>query len=279
MDANMDAGACESPAPPSPPQELITRIRDALGNKSSQDRGQEKLEAAIMWTFLWHKTTPGLLRVLLGVKAAGSATQYARKGIVQLVQTAQVRGGTAVMLTEDGVAMAEEMFPELSGRYDTRWTSVPPRLLIHDLVAQFCVLEVMGKYPVIRYLPEHAAGRADTAGDKRFDCRIWLEGAHLPTALEFERTSKRPGVELDRTLFAVASALERNEIAGVLYYFANPRLADIYRETLESPLPVWKKDQSAGKWIATEERWQVPQRIQQRFKWLVRTGILRRFIR
>lgn len=278
MVANMDASACESPTPPSPPKELVTRIRDALGDKSSHERGQEKLEAAIMWTFLWHKTTPRLLRILLGVKAAGSATQYARKGVVQLVQTAQIRGGRAVMLTEDGVAMAEEMFPELAGRYDPRWTSVPPRLLIHDLAAQLCVLEVMAKYPVVRYLPEHAAGRADTAGVKRFDCRIWLKGAQLPTALEFERTSKRPGVELDRTLFAVASALERNEIAGVLYYFANSRLADIYREALESPLPVWQKDQSAGKWVATGERWAVPQRIQQRFKWLVRPGILRRFV-
>lgn len=279
MDAKMDASAREGQAPPSPSKELITRIRDALGDKSSQERGQEKLEAAIMWTFLWHKTTPRLLRVLLGVKAAGSAGQYSRKGVLQRISTTQVRGGTVVMLTEDGVAMAEEMFPELAGAYDTRWTSVPPRLLIHDLAAQLCVLEVMGKYPVIRYLPEHAAGRADTAGDKRFDCRIWLKGAQLPTAVEFERTSKRPGVELDRTLFAVASALERNEIAGVLYYFANSRVADIYRETLENPLRVWEKDRSAGKWIATGERWQVPQRIQQRFKWLVRPGIHRRFMR
>ena len=278
MDINMDARAGDRATPPNANKELIARIRDALGEKSSQERGQEKLDAAIAWTFLWHKTTPGLLRALLGVKAAGSATQYERRGIINIYKTTSVRGGRVIMLSDDGVALAEEMFPELAGRYDTRWSSVRPQLLIHDLAAQMCVQEVMAKHAVRRYIPEHVAGRADGFGDKRFDCQIWLDEARLPTGIEFERTSKRPGVELDRMLHAAAQAVERNEVAGILFFFSNRRVADDYKTALEDPLRLWEKDQSAGKWVATGERWQVPERIQQRFKWLVRPGILRRFM-
>lgn len=278
MDLNMDARAGDRATPPNAKMELVARIRDALGTKSPQERGLEKLEAAIGWTFLWHKTTPALLRALLGVKAAGSATQYSRRGIVNIYTTTVVRGSRVLLLSDDGVALAEETFPELAGRYDTRWSSVRPQLLIHDLAVQMCVLEVMAKHAVSRYIPEHVAGRADGSGDKRFDCQIWLDEAHLPTGIEFERTSKRPGVELDRTLHAAAQAVERNEVAGILFFFSNRRVADDYKKALADPLRLWERDQNAGKWVATGERWQVPERIQQRFKWLVRPGILRRFM-
>jgi hypothetical protein len=179
------------------------------------------------------------------------------------------------MLTETGLALAEGMFPQFIGHYDARWASVRPQLLVHDLMVQVAVLGVMGKRPVAEFWPEHVAGVADTTGHKRADCRLQFDGGLLPTALEVERTSKKPGQELDRSLLASARAVEKNEVAGQIFIFVNKAVADLYNATLSKPLRLWAKSESAGKWVPTGKHWQVPTAIQDRFQWLVRPDLMR----
>lgn len=256
-------------------QPLVMRIRDALGNQTPMERGEVKTQRAIEWLFLWHKSSPGLLRRAVGVQADGYASQLERRGLVRVYRTPSLRGGRIVMLTETGLALAEGMFPQFIGSYDTRWSSVRPQYLVHDLMVQVAVLDVMDKRRVVEIWPEHVAGVADTTGHKRADCRILFEGASLPTGIEVERTSKKPGQELDRSLLATARAVERNEVVGQICIFVNKAVADLYKATLSKPLRLWAKEEPAGKWAPTGGHHLVLPAIQDRIQWVVRKDLMR----
>lgn len=142
-------------------------------------------------------------------------------------------------------------------------------------MVQVAVLGVMDKRRIAQFWPEQVAGVADTAGHKRSDCRILFDGSSLPTGMEVERTSKKPGQELDRSLLAAARAVEKNEVAGQIFIFVNKAVADLYKATLSKPLRLWAKGEPAGKWVPIGKCWQVPMAIQDRFQWLVRPDLMR----
>jgi hypothetical protein len=275
MDDDMEAPKSNTCDVRRPGQLLVMRIRNALGDQTPKERGEVKADIAIRWLFLWHKSTPGLLRRAVGIQADGYANQLERHQLVRIYKTPSIRGGRVVMLSEDGLALAEGMFPQFIGHYDARWSSVRPQYLVHDCMVQVAVLSVMDKRRIAEIWPEHVAGIADKAGHKRADCRILFEGASLPTAIEVERTSKTPGQELDRSLLASARAVERNEVAGQIFIFLNKAVADLYNATLSKPLRLWAKNESAGKWVPTGKHWQVPAAIQDRFQWAVRPDLMR----
>ncbi|MFO1313085.1 MAG: hypothetical protein U1F41_13575 [Burkholderiales bacterium] len=254
-------------------EQLVRRIRESLAGQSAQERAAQNREAALRWLFLWHKSTPGLLRRAVRVGRPGYAAQLERAGLIGIYKTPAVRGGRVVMLTEDGLALAEAMFPEFIGRYDTRWASVKARLLVHDLMTQVLVLEAMAKREVAEFWPEHVAGAADVNGGKRSDCRILFVGSALPTAVEIERNAKS-GYELDRSLMGAARAVHRNEVSGHVYTFLHQATADHYRKTLASPLPYWERQLPANRWVRTGEHWSVPLEIQARFKFIVRRDLM-----
>lgn len=250
-------------------EQLVRRIRESLAGQSAQERAAQNREAALRWLFLWHKSTPGLLRRAVRVGRPGYAAQLERAGLISIYKTPAVRGGRVVMLTEDGLALAEAMFPEFIGRYDTRWSSVKPRVLIHDLMVQMIVLEAMAKKEVTEFWPEHVAGVADVNGGKRSDCRILFVGSTLPTAVEIERSAKS-GYELDRSLMAAAQAVRKNEVSGHVFVFQHQATAEHYRKTLASPLPYWVRQMPANRWVKTGEHWSVPPEIQARFTFIIR---------
>ncbi|MFO1398117.1 MAG: hypothetical protein U1F48_13735 [Burkholderiales bacterium] len=278
MEHDMDLPNASASIPPSKPAELIQRIRSSLGDCLPAERGHEKRDAALRWLFLFHKSTPGLIRQVVGVQAAGYAAQLGRRNLTKTYLTDSVRGARVVMLTDLGLSVAEGMFPEHIGTYDTRWTSVRQQFLVHDLMAQKELLHVMDKHPVHRFLPERLAGRGDRSAGKRPDIQIWFPDGHLPFNLEIERTSKNIGYELDRALYASARAVHRNEVAGVIYVFINDPVAELYKRTLTAPLPLWKKDEASAKWALTGKSWQVPAEIQERFQWIVRPELLHHFM-
>lgn len=258
-------------------EQRVMRIRSSLAGQSAQERAAENREAALRWLFLWHKSTPGLLHRAVGVQRPGYASQLVKARLVSVYKTPSIRGGRVVMLTEDGLSLAEGMFPEFIGRYDTRWTSVKARMLVHDLMVQVAVLDVMAKKEVVGYWPEHVAGAADVNGGKRSDCRVTFAGGTLPTAFEIERTAKS-GHELHRWLTAAARAVQKNEVLGQVFIFLNEATAKLYRETLANPLPYWEREMPAAKWVTTGDCWRVPKEIQARFQFVVRphlmTGLL-----
>ena len=253
MDHNMDPTTTDFPTPP-----LVMRIRDALGSESPQARGEQKLAAALQWLFSFHKTSPGILRQVVGVQAAGYARQLQRRGLVEIYQTTSLRGGLVVMLTTTGVALAEGLLPEFAGRYDPRWSSVRPQLLVHDLACQVALLSIRRKTKVYRYLPEHLAGLADTTGVKRADIMVWLTPdtpgqLWTPWGIEVERTAKRIGQELDTTLVRAARAVERNRVVGQIFVFINEPVLRLYQTTLAKPLPLWEKDRVSGCLLYTSD--------------------------
>ena len=254
-------------------EQLIRRIRESLGEQSAQERAAENREAALRWLFLWHKSTPGLLSRAVGIARSGYALQLKKSHLVTINPTSSVRGGSVVMLTENGLALAEGMFPNFIGRYDTRWTSVKTQVLVHDLMVQVAVLDVMAKRTVVEFWPEHVAGAADVKGGKRSDCRITFTGSTLPTAFEIERTAKS-GYELDRSLTAAARAVERNEVLGQVFIFLHEASATYYRDTLARPLPQWERAMPAARWVKTGEYWKVPAEIQARFQFIVRRDLM-----
>lgn len=278
MEHDMDLPDANASIPPSGSGELIHRIRNSLGDCSPQKRGREKREAALRWLFLFHKSTPGLIREVVGIEADGYATQLARRNLTRTYLTDAVRGARVVMLTDLGLSVAEGMFPEYIGTYDTRWTSVRQQFLVHDLMAQKELLHVMDKHPVHRFLPERLAGQGDRSAGKRPDIQLWFPGGHLPFNLEIERTTKNIGYELDRALYASARAVHRNEVAGVIYVFINQAVAELYKKTLTAPLRLWKKEESSAKWMLTGKHWQVPAEIQERFQWVIRPELLHHFM-
>jgi hypothetical protein len=278
MGHDMDPPNAPASIQPSRPSELIHRIRSSLGDRSPPERGREKREAALRWLFLFHKSTPGLIRQVVGIEADGYASQLGRRNLTRTYLTDSVRGGRVVMLTDLGLSVAEGMFPEHIGTYDTRWTSVRQQFLVHDLMAQKELLHVMDKHPVHRFLPERLAGQGDRLAGKRPDIQVWFLDGQLPFNLEIERTTKSMGYELDRALYASARAVHRNEVAGVIYVFVNESVAELYKRTLKAPLRLWKKDDASAKWVHTGKYWQVPAEIQERFQWIIRPELLYHFM-
>ena len=251
------------------------QIKARLAGQSPQERGREKAELALGWLALFHKSSPGIIRQVVGVASSGYSAKLVRSGLAKDITAPTIRSGKAVMLTADGLNIAEKLYPEHLGQYNVDPSSVSHSTLKHDLAVQLGMIALIDRLNVRSILPERLIP-GHVQGEKRPDALFWLEDTSddLPLAFELELTGKKPGRERDMALAAVVRALREDRYEMVIYMTDSQAIIDAYRKVLAETIPLWTKNRRSGKWELTGATIRATEDVLSRIEWICRPRLL-----
>lgn len=250
-------------------------IKARLAGQSPRQRGREKQQLALEWLILFHKATPGIIRQVVGATASGYAAKLVRAGLAKYSTAPTLRSGKVIMLTADGIYLAERLQPDHMGKYNLDASSLSHATLKHDLAVQLGILAIMDRLVVKSVLPERLIP-STVPGDKRPDAVFWLDDptVELPLALEMELTGKKPGRERDMALAAVVNALIEDRYEMVVYMTDSQAIIDAYLAVLMESIPLWVKNRRSGKWELTGETVTATEDVLARIEWICRPRLL-----
>lgn len=241
------------------------------------ERGREKKALVLEWIYRWHKTAAPLIQELLGTSQRDYLLRLAKQGLVKSVDAPSMPIGKIWMLTKDGVAEALDTAGEAL-LYDLSPTSIDYADLRHDLAAQRAVLSYRKLGKLTKVIPERLLG-ADLPGKKRPDAIATYtedDGTSHTFAFEIELTPKKER-ELDLAILSAARQLKHKEVDMVIYFAKSEALLTNYKQVVNSPLNLWKKNPTTKKWEVTDKRL-LPDAITGAFDWEHAPDILKGFI-
>jgi len=251
-------------------------IRAALNGQSPRQRGRDKRVVAAGWTFLFHATTSGIVKQLLKLNKGGYAARLIEQGVLKRVSAPCLRSGKIYMLTPDGISLAEKVYPDFLGTYNTDPSSIHYSRLKHDLAAQLAVLGLMSRFDVSAVIPERLLGAQDVPGGKRPDVVLLLddEEDYGSIWLEMELNAKKIGRERDMALIAVVNAAKADESRLIVYVTDSPAIEEAYRSALSEAIPVWKRGKRSTRWELTGETVTASEEVLERIEFVCRPNLL-----
>lgn len=241
------------------------------------ERGREKKSLVLEWIYRWHKTAAPLIQELLGTSQRDYLLRLAKQGLVKSVDAPSMPIGKIWMLTKDGIAEALDATGEALP-YDLSPTSIDYADLRHDLAAQRAVLSYRKFGKLTKVIPERLLG-ADLPGKKRPDAIATYaddDGTPHTYAFEIELTPKKER-ELDQAILSAARQLKHKEVDLVIYFARSLALLANYKQAVNSPLNLWKKNPTTRKWEVTDTR-SLPEAIMASFEWEHAPDILKGFM-
>jgi hypothetical protein len=210
------------------------------GGLSPHARFHQKKLSVLIWLYLWHHSTTGMIVEVCRVEP-GFPADLARRGLVRSFDTPTLLGRQGWMLTADGIATAMAETGALL-EYDEDLAAIVHRTLRHDLAVQ----RVVAGLSYRSFTPAEHTNFGFSEGVKRPDAVVVLADGPR-AAIECELTKKR-GRELDRSLWALAQLLEQGNADVVFYVSQSPALLQAYEAIIRKPLNEWRFDRAAGRW-------------------------------
>jgi len=210
--------------------------------------GRAKRDRVLAWLYAFRCSTSALLSEACKVERSYPA-ELKRRGFLRSFDTPHLLARHAWMLTEDGLAYAQQM-AAVSTAYDLNPATVDHRTLRHDLAVQ----RVVGALRPSLYLPARMMGK-DFPATKRPDCFVSLDDTQglVPAGnhfIETELTPKKDGRELDQALLNGIRSVDEDRCDTVVYVSQSHSLLAHYRHYLTNShgLFRWKYDKETGKW-------------------------------
>jgi hypothetical protein len=210
--------------------------------------GRAKRDRVLAWLYAFRFSTSAVLSDTCKVERSYPA-ELKRLGFLRPFDTPHLLARHAWMLTEDGLAYAQQM-AAVCAAYDLNPATVDHRTLRHDLAVQ----RVVGALRPSLYIPARMMGK-DFPAIKRPDCYVRLEDTQGPVPagrhfIETELTPKKDGRELDQALLNGIRSVDDDRCDTVVYVSQSHSLLDHYRRYLTDPRGMfrWQYDKDSGKW-------------------------------
>jgi len=214
--------------------------RAMLNGKSPQARASEKIQLALGWLGLFHYSTEGLIKQVLGITGgSGFMKKLAERKLVKAVPAFSISSSKVWILSPAGLVDAGMA----TGR-DLRYPHNPERIsgnyLKHNLLVQ---------QAIIPYLPAIPRGIQSIMPARLLSTNYWSEAipdvifshAQTPdgitrTALEIELTYKKPS-EIESKFETLRVIFDREPTVQVRWLFPSMAMKESYRKIWETGDP------------------------------------------
>lgn len=210
--------------------------------------GRAKRDRVLAWLYAFRYSTSAVLSDACKVERSYPA-ELKRRGLLRSFDTPHLLARHAWILTDDGLAYAQQM-AAVSAAYDLNPATVDHRTLRHDLAVQ----RVVGALHPSLYISARMMGK-DFPATKRPDCFVALDDTQGPVPagnhfIETELTPKKDGRELDQALLSGMRAVDEGRCDTIVYVSQSHSLLDHYRHylTKRDGLFRWIYDKESGKW-------------------------------
>lgn len=240
-----------------------------LAGKSPQQRGQQKLHAALSWVYRWGWSSPTVLEQVGGAKRSGLAARLVRAGLLTATRTEAggVLAGvpvTYLTLTAAGLQEVERLRTVLLP-YSLDPSRVKQTQLRHDHLAQQLTISRLAGGQIVDFQTERELAVMSKAGVKQPDV-VWHLDDGLKMGIEVELSSKW-GRDLDGFVAGCVCALvgPMRSLNAIALFTDSPAILSRYQEAMTPgrQFGVWHKDER-GHWQVNERR-KVPAEIEGRF--------------
>lgn len=215
--------------------------------------GRAKRDRVLAWLYAFRYSTSAILSDACKVERSYPA-ELKRRGFLRPFDTPHLLARHAWILTDDGLAYAQQLAP-VSAAYDLNPATVDHRILRHDLAVQ----RVVGALRPSFYIPARMMGK-DFPATKRPDCFVTLDDPQGPVPagnhfIETELTPKKDGRELDQALLSGIRSVDEGRCDTVVYVSQSHSLLSHYRQYLTNSRGLfrWKYDKETGKWTIQAE--------------------------
>lgn len=213
----------------------------------SMDRFYQNETRIIAWIYNWGFSIPGVLRVMLGLKAKVSTLR------VLFNQQKVTRADTflrfppfAYYLTPQGVSIAEARLEKNVNYQEGSKDRVVTPHFFHDLVAQALTLVALRRGVAVDYSTPRMMGFAGKEDTKIPDA-IWQTANDLHVAIEVE-TEQKWDKKLDNFMAKTIESIESGEIYECLIVSPSRATVRNYLKALDRvEIPLWSK-KSGGVW-------------------------------
>lgn len=223
---------------------------------------EHKKKTVLLWLLMWGFSSSEIVRQVLGVRETGYIASLVKLGLVRVVDIHTLLGGTAYMLTQQGLEQALA-YGEHAVRYELNPNKIQPRLAKHHMAVQKVVAAIPNR---LACLPERLIGELDKQGVKRPDALVLIDGAELRwVAIEVE-LSQKWGRDLDLAMGGNLRGLQEWKVACVLYVTQSQLVVNAYQEHLAKPLQVWEKN--GMRWVRSEDCIDVSDGLRKRIKFI-----------
>lgn len=228
----------------------------ALANKSTQERGFEKLILALYWVYRWGYSFPSILDQVGNVKARGLSAKLVKQGLLKSTKTALSAGFKGVpnqmlTLTGEGVRIVENHV-ELQYAYEIDPYRIRQDQLRHYFICQSLTMKAVNENKIESFLTEKEYVGFSKNGVKQPDA-IWVTFEGTKLGIEIELTGKWDR-KLHQFVKSCISAIriDDDEVAFLDYiviYTESDALIDRYKKAFQigHKHPIWIKD-GRGYW-------------------------------
>lgn len=220
-----------------------------LVNKSTQERGFEKLILALNWVYRWGYSFPSVLDQVGNVKARGLSAKLVKQGLLKSTKTALSAGFQGVpnqmlTLTDEGVRIVENHV-DLQYAYETDPYRIRQDQLRHYFITQSVTMRAINQLKVEAYETEKEYANFSENGVKQPDV-IWIAQDGKRFGIEVELTGKWDR-KLHQFIYSSIAALKKNvdgvsALDYIIIYGESDALIKRYKESF---LP----GQTHARWI------------------------------
>lgn len=186
---------------------------NALVNKSTQERGFEKLILALNWVYRWGYSFPTVLDKAGNVKARGLSAKLVKQGLLKSTKTALSGGFKGVpnqmlTLTDEGVRVMENHV-DLQYAYETDPYRIRQDQLRHYFITQSVTMRAINESKIESFKTEKEYVNYSLSGVKQPDV-VWIRSDQLKFGIEVELTGKWDR-KLNQFVESCVAAIKTNE--------------------------------------------------------------------
>lgn len=246
-------------------EKFYTARKLALNGKTTTERGEEKILAALDWLYRWGNSSPSVVDQCAQTKGRGLSAKLVKNGLGKSTKTACGSGfknvpAQMLTLTKEGLRVIESRSERLI-RYEIDPYKIRQDQLRHYQIAQILTMQAMNAGKIIKFETEKEITKISAYEVKQPDV-IWTLENQQRIGVEIELTGKW-GRASDHQISSCINALTPSDNGAsaldyILFYSDSPAIIKRYKEAFEpgKTYAKWVKN-SQGYW-AIESKLEIP---------------------